>query len=374
MPPRAHTPWSRIDTQHPPLFQVVSRSTDIDEIYYAGESFQGKPTRVHAYLARPATEVKGPQPGMVLVHGGGGKAFREWAEHWSKRGYHAIAIDLAGNGPAGRLPGGGPDQSDATKFRDFGPGDIPDMWSYHAVANILHAHTLLAHQPGVDPSRIGLTGISWGGYLTCLTAPLDSRFKVAIPVYGCGFLGDNSVWKEGSLAAMKPEARALWLRTFDPSQYLNRVSCPMLFLNGTTDFAYPLDSYQKTYRLVPDRLRSLSIVTNLPHGHIWTFPEVDAFADQALRQGIPLAKVGAPRVVKDALQAAVIRAEGNLNISVCWTADSGPWQKRRWMASPGRVENGVATGALPSARPLVAYLALTDARGLRVSTDFIELP
>ena len=48
--------------------------------------------------------------------------------------------------------------------------------------------------PEVDGNRVGIVGISWGGYLTCLAADLDPRFKFAISVYGCGFLGEDSAW------------------------------------------------------------------------------------------------------------------------------------------------------------------------------------
>ncbi len=58
----------------------------------------------------------------------------------------------------------------------------------------------------------------------------------------------NSCWKETSLARMSPEARELWLRLFDPSQYLSQVNCPILFLNGSNDFAYPMDSYKNVLR------------------------------------------------------------------------------------------------------------------------------
>src|ERR1019366_7476025 len=85
----------------------------------------------------------------------------------------------------------------------------------------------------------------------CIVAGLDDRLKVAVPVYGCGFLGDDSFWKATSLAKMPPDARSRWLRDFDPSQYLGGVNCPILFLNGSNDFAYPLDSYRASYRLVP---------------------------------------------------------------------------------------------------------------------------
>ena len=47
---------------------------------------------------------------------------------------------------------------------------------------------------GSFDERVGLTGISWGGYLTSLAMSLDDRLKLAVPVYGCGFLGDNSAW------------------------------------------------------------------------------------------------------------------------------------------------------------------------------------
>lgn len=30
--------------------------------------------------------------------------------------------------------------------------------------------------------------------MTCVVAGCDPRYKFAVPVYGCGFLGDNSAW------------------------------------------------------------------------------------------------------------------------------------------------------------------------------------
>jgi hypothetical protein len=44
------------------------------EVYYPGEPYRGKPTRVFAYYAKPTTGT-GPFPAVLLVHGGGGKAF-----------------------------------------------------------------------------------------------------------------------------------------------------------------------------------------------------------------------------------------------------------------------------------------------------------
>lgn len=380
-PPAARVtgPWNLTALANTPAVDWGKTDGLVQEVFYAGEPLNGKPTRVFAYLGRPRDLRMGNpesvrRPAMLLVHGGGGKAFKEWAEHWAHRGYVALAMDLSGNGPDGRLPDGGPDQADAVKFRDFTDSDATNMWTYHAVAAVVRGHSLLRSLPDVDPERIGITGISWGGYLTCIVAGIDPRLKVAVPVYGCGFLGDNSVWTAGSLAAMTPEARQHWLRLFDPSQYLGGVRCPTLFLNGTTDFAYPLDSYQRSYHLVPPQHRNVSVVVDLPHGHIWTFPEVDAFVDSVLRKGKPPLAIFETEVKGQALSAAVGDPARLRDATLCYTTDVGPWQKRRWQTVPARIGAHGLAAELPTMRPLVAFLAATDNDGLRRSSEHVELP
>ena len=103
-------------------------------------------------------------------------------------------ISRATGPTAKRLPDGGPEQDDEHKFRNFAESEANQMWTYHAVAAVVRGHSLLASRPEVDSSRIGITGISWGGYLTCIVAGIDDRLKVAVPVYGCGFLHEDSAW------------------------------------------------------------------------------------------------------------------------------------------------------------------------------------
>ena len=370
---RSTGPWVLDGLSKVPAVTWGATNGLVQELYYAGEPLNGQPTRVFAYLGRPTNSVSAARPAMVLVHGGGGKAFKDWAEHWARRGYVALAMDLAGNGPAGRLPDGGPDQSDAVKFRNFAEAEAREMWTYHAVAAVVRGHSLLRSLPDVDPDRVGITGISWGGYLTCIVAGVDPRFKVAVPVYGCGFLGANSYWTDKSLAAMTPDARERWLRLFDPSRYVGGVNFPILFVNGTTDFAYPMDSYRKTYRLVPDKRRHVSMAVNRPHGHIWTFPEVDAFVGSVLRGEPALPRVGAVQVKDGLLAAPLDRVTGFREMSLCYTTNSGPWQQRKWQTVPARIEGGKLTAPLPATRPLVAFLAIKDEAGRHVSSEHIEL-
>ena len=343
----------------------------VQQVYYEGEPFQGKPTRVFACYGRPA-EGEGPFPAVLLVHGGGGKAFPDWAEHWAKRGYVALAMDLAGHGPAGRLEDGGPDQDDAVKFRDFTDADAKDMWTYHAVAAVIRGHALLVSRKEVDAKRVALTGISWGGYLTCIIAGLDDRLRAAVPVYGCGFIHENSCWAPSWFAKMSEAARQRWVEAFDPSRYLARVKCPMLFVNGTNDFAYPLDSYQKSYGLVPAPV-SLSVTINLKHGHYWTFGEVDAFIDSRLRGDDPLPRLGPMKTADGVASASLSSRVPVAKAELDYTTDTGPWQERAWKTVPAEVKGDRIAVKLPMERPLTCYLRVTDERGLCVSTPHREL-
>ena len=166
----------------------------VTSVFYEGMPWRGKPTRVFAYYGLPKTEPGAKAPGMVLIHGGGGTAFDAWVRLWTSRGYAAIAMDTCGCVPIGsygkwqRHDTGGP-----AGWGGFDQVDEPveDHWTYHAIADVVLAHSLLRSLPEVDADRIGVTGISWGGYLTCIVSGVDPRFRFAVPVYGCGFLGDN---------------------------------------------------------------------------------------------------------------------------------------------------------------------------------------
>jgi len=366
-------PWNLPALKATPAATWGAKTGLVHQVWYEGEPYQGKSTRIFAYLGRPEKGA-GPFPAMVLVHGGGGRAFQDWATHWAKRGYVALAMDLSGNGPDGRLSDGGPDQSDQTKFRNFSDAGTKEMWTYHAVAAVIRGHSLLAAQPEVDPRHIGITGISWGGYLTCIVAGIDDRLKVAVPVYGCGFLHANSYWKDKSLAAMNPDARDRWIQNFDPSKYLGGVDCPILFLNGSNDFAYPMDSYRKSYELVRPGLRTVSVKIRLKHGHYWEFGEVDSFVDSVLIGGKPLAKLKPIQITGSTATAGVDSAVPLKKSELHFTTDDGEWQKRDWKTAGAELNAGKISAHLPAERPLVCYLSVTDERGAQVSTAHVELP
>jgi len=348
-------------------------------IFYDGLPWKGKPTRVFAYVAVPDLPDGRKAPAMVLVHGGGGTAFPDWVRMWTGRGYAAIAMDtcgcVAGGGHKKRPRhdhGGPPGWGGFDQIAD----PLRDQWTYHAVADVVLAHSLLRSMPGVDAERTGLTGISWGGYLTCIVAGVDPRFKVAMPVYGCGYLGDNSAWV-GRLGKMGSEKADRWLALWDPSRYLPAARMPMLWVAGTNDFAYPMDSLRKSYRL-PKGPRWLAIRPRMPHGHGGPGEnpeELRAMADAVLRGGTPLATVLARgrdgRRVWVTFTSPVPVAKAVLH----YTRDTGTWKERKWQEAPAALDAaaGKVSAELPEGTT-VYYVNLVDDRGLVVSSEHEEMP
>ena len=369
------TPWNLEALSKAPAFEW-SEGTQVRSLYYSGESYQGKPTRVFAYYATPGTLAGDPSkdkhlPGIVLVHGGGGKAFDAWAKLWASRGYAAIAMDLSGAGPDGKhMTDGGPDQSDGTKFR-LGAPDT-DQWTYHAVAAVIRAHSLLRSFPEVDAQRTAVTGISWGGYLTCIVAGVDQRFKAAVPVYGCGFLHENSCWLK-RLGDMPEADRAKWIQLWDPSKYVGSATMPMLFVNGGKDFAYPPDSHAKTYALVKSP-KNLHFVPNLNHGHIFDRPSaIEVFIKQHLEGGVPLARIDEPKVEGKRITARVETPTKLVKAMLHYSVDAFPGdpKTRKWISLPAEIADGQIRAELPPETVTVWFLTVDDERQTTVSSRLV---
>ncbi|MBQ0032622.1 MAG: exo-alpha-sialidase, partial [bacterium] len=283
-----------------------------------GVPWKGKPTRVFAYYALPqGATAERKVPGIVLVHGGGGTAFHSWVRTWNARGYAAIAMDNCGG-----VPGEKSHSSEHPRHAWSGPNGWgcfkdealkhEDQWMYHAVEAVVRSHTFLRNLPEVDASKIGVTGISWGGVLTSVVCGVDPRFAFAAAVYGCGNLRRHSVWT--------PEIGVRWDDLWDPAQYAKRCRVPTLWCTGTNDHFFPLDSLKDT---VPaDAIFSIKV--RVPHGHppAGDPPEIAAFADSIVRGGRKLT------------ERKVIGREW-----ISTDSSDSVWEKRFFVASPNEPVN-----------------------------------
>jgi len=365
-------------SQAPKVYEVHTDEPDVHALYFESVPYKGNPTRVFAYYGIPTGN---KLPAMVLIHGGLGTAFAEWVRMWNKRGYAAIAIDTCGVEP-GVAPPGKPWDPPTRRHADAGPecwdasfnttdDPVQDQWTYHAVAAAIRANSLIRSFPQVDPSRVGVTGISWGGYLTDIVAGVDPRFRFAVPVYGCGFLGEDSAWIP-DFQRIGPAKAEKWLSLWDPSNYLPNAKMPMLWVSGTNDIHYRFEQLRKSY-LLPKGPRTLSIHVRMRHGQVeGAAPEeISVFADSIVRHGVSLVKIVKTKrnSVEFKAEIPVVKAELN------FTTDNGPWPDREWKTVPAQLdhEKHSASSKIP-AGARAWYFNLVDERGLVVSSEAVIVP
>lgn len=118
----------------------------------------------------------------------------------------------------------------------------------------------------------------------------------------------------GIFEKMSLDERKFWYEKCDPGIYLAHTRMPIMFVTGTNDFAYPLDSLKKSY--------------------------------SASR------KIAAAHLI--------------------YTKDTEAWQNRKWLLAEATLTDIRISGQIPP-DTTVCYLALETADGLLVSSRHNEI-
>ncbi len=295
-------------------------------------------TKVYACVGVPETEMpQGGYPAVVLVHGGAGQIYRDWVKYWNDRGYVAIAYDTYSNGlktvsgtpQKVKNPDGGPTETYTGSLKDD-PTDYKNSWLYHGVANAILCNNLLRARQDVNSTQIGMTGISWGSVITLVTSGIDKRFNAFAPVYGAGYLYDDSFWLAADKQATFGGEGKLneWIERYDPSSYLPYSTKPTLFVSGVEDNCFAFMNRKKSAGLIKGKA-FYSQRNDLGHGHSWNkTEEIYCFFEHVLRgkNSIPIingAKVENGTITLDAPNATF---EGvYLTYTESYDGDSHKW-------------------------------------------------
>lgn len=330
-------------------------------IFFEALPYHGKPTKVFAWYGVPEGTQPGEKlPAVLLVHGGGGTVFPDWVKIWNDHGYIAISIALEGQAPGVKdanaplplwptHPDSGPYRTGF--FADVQADSLQDQWFYHAVADVILAHNLLRSFPEVDTSKIGITGISWGGILTNVITGLDNRLAFTIPVYGCGYLHETPLYSR-QLSALTPDAQTFYLDNWEPSLYIPLQNAPALFVNGTNDCHFTMNSFTRSFLSSPNE-KYLRVEHNMVHGHApgWNPSSIYYFADYITRGDIPPIKFSTSVLEKNGMLSYSYL--GNMEEAfIYYTVDTSDWDCKNYewkevFANINLAET-LITGRLPS--------------------------
>lgn len=306
-------------------------------VYYDALDWRGESTKVFAWLGLPE-DCSTPVPGIVLVHGGGGSAFKDWVLEWTKRGYAAISIAVEGQTDVRDAAGSphspwvshewaGPQRSGI--YHDSSE-PFTDQWMYHAVANSILANSLLRSLPEVDADRVGIMGISWGGVITSTVIGIDARFAFAIPVYGCGGLASAPNQYGASLGKNQ-----LYQSVWDPNLRLGRAQMPTLWYSWPGDTHFPLDAQASSYQRQAGPTM-VSLVPGFGHGHgnVWQRPESYAFADSIVNMGEAWCQQLGQVMNAGVAEVRFASTRRLDSASLIWTDGTGATGERNWNEIP----------------------------------------
>ncbi len=118
---------------------------------------------------------------------------------------------------------------------------------------IKHAIDYLESRPDLDAGRVGLMGVSLGGYYAPRAAALEPRVKAAIANAGAYNFLDNferlpvltrEAFIHRSRSMNEAEARAK-LASFDLQGVMEKVQCPLLIIMGRLDRLIPPEAAEK---------------------------------------------------------------------------------------------------------------------------------
>jgi len=370
--------WDLDLLQQTPGFTYLDSTSNVRKILFDGPDHNGGSTKVFAFYSNPDIIRTGKNqgntfPGVVLISGGDQGAMSEWVQRWAHEGYAAITCDYGntqmelGRGPILKNS----EERLAIIYDSIAKGPKA-VRGYRTAAIAVLAHSLILSFPEVEKNKTAVTGISWGGFQTCIVSGIDNRFKAAAPVYGCAF-HDEIIFKR-YFKNLTKEEMALWMAKIDPKNYLPFSQCPTLFISGNKDGCFDILPFDKTTKLIPEKNRFVRITPNMGHDHPdgWRPREIAVFFNSIFKDQIPLAKITAVErtdsMIKFDYKSKVTLKNANFyytNDTLNINAD------RTWNSIPAEISVGGIECTGPKEGFVMGFLYVTDIMDLGVSSELI---
>lgn len=345
-------------------------------------------SEVYGVIARPVTP--GKYPGLLVLHGGGGVAAENMAIAWASRSYIAMAIDVPGvANPVLAINSRGVAQLPYGINRFSADPDAATSTFFDAILAGAQAIKLLKSQPDVIPDRLGVTGISWGGFTTTAVAGVvGNQLKAAFSVYGCGYIDRTGM--NNALEKLPPAERETWLKYIDAGRRARNIKAAYFIDAPTNDGHFWPLAVSATLAEIPGEKNQL-ITPNEGHkatvpggtvnsdGTTWLKMEIAYFDYYLKGNGFPLpvvTAVGQPEKQADGKQIRVhfeIKAPVPLtSIKVFYNSENEQeWPKRKWVEVIPKEDGKLKyTADLPLDGPadLYWFAMVSDERPVSVSS------
>src|SRR6059058_730810 len=259
--------------------QLTSNNATLHANWGKAESIEwtNEGSNIQGWVVPPVKVESGQKyPMVVLVHGGPSSVTTsEWPASFgmsraiiaalSVRGYYVLLPNPRGS------YGQGEDFTRAN-VKDFGGGDLRDMLAGVDVAIKKHP---------IDPARLGVTGWSYGGFMTMWTVTQTNRFRAAVAGAGIAnwqsYYGQNLIdqWMIPFLGASVYDDPAAYEKS-SPIRFIKNVKTATLVIVGERDAECPASQSYEFWHA----LKTLGVPTQLiiypGEGHLFIDPKNQA--------------------------------------------------------------------------------------------------
>jgi dipeptidyl aminopeptidase/acylaminoacyl peptidase len=225
--------------------------------------------KVQGWLLYPTNYEPGKKyPLIVSVHGGPSSAV---TPHWPGVGYGGVPFSALGYFVFMPNPRGSYGQGEKftqANVKDFGYGDLRD---------ILAGMDVLEKRFPIDKDREGLTGWSYGGFMTMFGVTQTTRFRAAVAGAGISdwqsYYGENSIdqWMVPFFGKTVYDDAAVYAKS-SAIEYIKKVKTPTLVVVGDRDGECPApQSFEFWHALRAEGVKT-QLVVYPDEGHAFHSP------------------------------------------------------------------------------------------------------
>lgn len=206
------------------------------------ESFDGRFT-VDAWLIRPVGYDESENcPLVQIIHGGPhsifGHVFFFDMQLWASQGWNVLFVNP-------RATQGYGEEFATCNLGDWGGADWKEQEQ---------ALDLAITQGGIDPDRLAVTGLSYGGFMTNWIIGHSNRYTVAVSENSLSNLVSFYTTSDIGWYWLEPEMGPEVWSNLDfymersPISYVEQIETPTLLLQAVTDYRCPIEQGEQFYR------------------------------------------------------------------------------------------------------------------------------
>ena len=223
---------TRLTDSLPPEIQVSDLTAPI-AVHYPSRA-DGKPVPATLIVSKNIDKTK-KNPAIIWIHGSGSdQNYLGW-HPGAYRMYYAISQYFAQQGYVILTP----DYRESSGYsREWTTGSYMDLGGKES-KDVAAGADYLKTLSYVDPDRIGVWGLSFGGFMTLqAVTTTPNLFRCAIDVAGVGDWATHGAWSIGRLGT--PVSNPEGYYSSAPVKHLDQLQRPLLILQGTNDTNVPM--------------------------------------------------------------------------------------------------------------------------------------